>query len=61
MSEDSQNQSEQQSDNQGQGQNLSQIIDYELDNFKNLKYLKENLYPTLNQAIEIVILNLLIS
>lgn len=33
---------------------LNQLIDYELTNFKHLKYLKDNLYPTLNQAIEIV-------
>ena len=33
---------------------LNQLIDYDLTNFKHLKYLKENLYPSLNQAIEIV-------
>jgi len=31
-----------------------QTIDYDLENFKHLKYLKDNLYPTLNQALEIV-------
>jgi len=36
-----------------------QNIDYELDNFKHLKYLKDNLYPTLNQALEILMEHLI--
>lgn len=34
---------------------VNQLIDYDLENFKHLKFLKENLYPALNQALEIVI------
>jgi len=36
-----------------------QTIDYELDNFKHLKYLKDNLYPTLNSALEILMEHLI--
>ena len=34
--------------------NETDIQDYRLDNFKQILYLNQNLYPTLNKALSIV-------
>mgnify|MGYP006976752624 FL=1 len=35
-------------------QDLNSLIDFDLNNFRHLDYLREHLYPSVNKALEIV-------